>query len=418
MTPKKIFSERGKKWMMSVVSFTVLCTLFGFLTYQLTKKPVTVILDGKKQELSIHAKTVRDLLKNLHVKVGKHDIVKPGLDSALQPNMKVKWTPTVPVKLSKNGDTEEAWTAARTVNQFLQAQGIQVKSHDKLSPSLNTKIKHGMDISYSPGMKVNLNVAGKSQTLWTTASDSTTVGDFLKHQQIKFDSNDQIKPGLQTPLTAVSDITVTRIKKVTDVVENTLDYTVVTKRDSSLAKGKKKIVNPGKEGKVKKIYAVTMKNGKEVSRKLVDTKTVQKKENRVVAVGTKVYTPAPTPVHKYHSSSGSSSRSSASSSSSSSGHSTSKQFYVSSTAYTASCGGCSGITTLGLNLKTHPNSKVIAVDPNLIPLGSRVWVQGYGYAIAGDTGGAIQGHRIDVFFPTKSGAYGWGSRRVLIKVLN
>lgn len=410
MPPKRYFlSGRGKKWMMSIVSFTVLCSLFGLLTFQLTKKPVTVILDGKKKKVSVHAKTVRDLLKNLKVKVGKHDIVKPGLDAALRANTTVRWSPTVPIELSRNGKTEKDWTAAGTVSQFLKAQDIQVGSHDKLSPSLGSPIKNGMKISYSPGIKVDLKVAGKEKTVWTTTADSTTVGDFLKHQQVKVDSSDKVKPDLQTPLTAVSDISVTRIKKVTDVVENTLDYAVVTKNDSSLQKGKKKVLNPGQEGKVKKVYAVTMKNGKEVSRKLVDTKTVQKKENRVVAVGTKVYSQTS---HSYSSSSGSSSGSG------SAGGSAAKQFYVSSTAYTASCSGCSGFTTLGLNLKTHPNAKVIAVDPSLIPLGSRVWVQGYGYAIAGDTGGAIHGHKIDVFFPTKSGAYGWGSRTVLIKVLN
>ncbi len=53
------------------------------------------------------------------------------------------------------------------------------------------------------------------------------------------------------------------------------------------------------------------------------------------------------------------------------------------TAYTASCAGCSGITTTGIDLRSNPGMKVIAVHPNVIPLGSRVHVEGYGYAIAG-----------------------------------
>ena len=93
-----------------------------------------------------------------------------------------------------------------------------------------------------------------------------------------------------------------------------------------------------------------------------------------------------------------------------------KEITVSASAYTASCNGCSGITSTGINLKKNPGLKVIAVDPRVIPLGSKVYVEGYGYAIAGDTGGAIKGNKIDVFIPTKSGALNWGRKTVNIKV--
>ena len=63
---------------------------------------------------------------------------------------------------------------------------------------------------------------------------------------------------------------------------------------------------------------------------------------------------------------------------------------MTATAYTASCAGCSGITATGINLKANPNQKVISVNPTVIPLGSKVSVEGYGEAIAGDTGGAIK----------------------------
>ena len=60
------------------------------------------------------------------------------------------------------------------------------------------------------------------------------------------------------------------------------------------------------------------------------------------------------------------------------------------TAYTAYCEGCSGVTANGTDIRSNPNLKVIAVDPRVIPLGTRVWVEGYGEAIAADTGGAIK----------------------------
>jgi len=88
------------------------------------------------------------------------------------------------------------------------------------------------------------------------------------------------------------------------------------------------------------------------------------------------------------------------------------------TAYTAYCAGCSGITANGTDIRSNPNLKVIAVDPRVIPLGTKVWVEGYGEAIAADTGGAIKGNKIDVFIPSDGQARNWGVRTVTVKILN
>ena len=87
------------------------------------------------------------------------------------------------------------------------------------------------------------------------------------------------------------------------------------------------------------------------------------------------------------------------------------------TAYTAYCTGCSGTTANGTDLRANPNQKVIAVDPRVIPLGTKVWVEGYGEAIAADTGGAIKGNKIDVFIPSDGQARQWGVRTVTVKIL-
>lgn len=91
---------------------------------------------------------------------------------------------------------------------------------------------------------------------------------------------------------------------------------------------------------------------------------------------------------------------------------------VTATAYTANCEGCSGTTKTGIDLIANPDKKVIAVDPDIIPLGSKVHVEGYGEAIAGDIGGAITGNRIDVFIPSESKAKKWGRQEVEVKILN
>lgn len=94
-----------------------------------------------------------------------------------------------------------------------------------------------------------------------------------------------------------------------------------------------------------------------------------------------------------------------------------KTISVSATAYTAKCDGCSGVTSTGVDLNANPNAKVIAVDPSVIPLGTKVHVEGYGYATAADVGGAIKGNKIDVHVPTKDEAMNWGVRTVNVTIV-
>lgn len=91
---------------------------------------------------------------------------------------------------------------------------------------------------------------------------------------------------------------------------------------------------------------------------------------------------------------------------------------MTATAYTAECDGCSGVTATGIDLLENRNMKVIAVDPSVIPLGTRVHVEGYGEAIAADTGGAIKGNKIDIHVPTKDEANDWGVRTVDVTILD
>ena len=95
-----------------------------------------------------------------------------------------------------------------------------------------------------------------------------------------------------------------------------------------------------------------------------------------------------------------------------------KEITVEATAYTAECEGCIGITKTGVDLNANPDAKVIAVDPSIIPLGSKVYVEGYGYATAEDTGGAIKGNRIDVFVPEQNDALQWGRKQVKVTIID
>jgi 3D (Asp-Asp-Asp) domain-containing protein len=94
-------------------------------------------------------------------------------------------------------------------------------------------------------------------------------------------------------------------------------------------------------------------------------------------------------------------------------HAASTALRMIATAYTAGCYGCSGITATG----QRAGHGIVAVDPAFIPLGSRLYVPGYGAAVAGDTGGAIKGRRIDLGFNSLADALRFGRREITVYVL-
>ncbi|EAE2480625.1 LysM peptidoglycan-binding domain-containing protein [Listeria innocua] len=110
-----------------------------------------------------------------------------------------------------------------------------------------------------------------------------------------------------------------------------------------------------------------------------------------------------------------SSNNSSSNSSSAQGN-VSKELTVTATAYSKAEPGMSHMTATGIDL--NDNSRVIAVDPSVIPLGSKVYVEGYGEAIAADTGGAIKGNKIDVHLNSVQEVNNWGVKQVKVQILD
>ncbi|AIS63665.1 LysM peptidoglycan-binding and 3D domain-containing protein [Listeria ivanovii] len=111
-----------------------------------------------------------------------------------------------------------------------------------------------------------------------------------------------------------------------------------------------------------------------------------------------------------------SSNESSSSKSASSQGNVSKEVTVTATAYSKEEPGMGHMTASGIDLNDNP--RVIAVDPSVIPLGSRVYVEGYGEAIAADTGGAIKGNKIDVHLNSVQECYNWGVKQVKVQILD
>ncbi|MGE1165119.1 ubiquitin-like domain-containing protein [Peribacillus simplex] len=382
---------------IAICSAILVSTALGILIHQGTKHTVTIMLDGKKEVVRTHAATVNDMLKDLEITVKAADYVHPSRDTAVDDDLEVVWKPAQKIVLVQDGKAKKVWSTADTVDELLKEQDLSVKEQDKITPSKNTKLNANMEVSIDKAFSLKLVVAGDEKKVWST---STTVADFLKQQGVKLNDLDRVEPELAEKVEAENTVNVIRIEKVTDVVEEPVDFAVITKKDDSLSKGKEKIVKEGKDGLISKEYEVIKENGKEVKRELLSEKVVNKKQDKVVTVGTKTtVAQASRGVTNVSSTSG-------------------KEIYVSSTAYTASCKGCSGVTSTGVDLKSSPGAKIIAVDPSVIPMGSKVYVEGYGYAVAADKGGAIKGNRIDVFFSSKNDAYRWGAKKVKIRVLD
>lgn len=392
---KNLFSKSLSKQKTAVLiaSFIVFLAAFSFVSHEATKKTVTLVKDGEETIVKTQADTIEEFLEEQKISPHSKDYVFPAANEKIKDDSKVVWNTAKQVEILGSNERKSVWTTALTVEELLKDEGIPLTEHDKVKPKLDSKIENDLSIQIEKAFTTIFVDGGKEKKVWTT---STTVADFLEHQGVSLKEQDRVEPQQDELVTKDTVVKVIRVEKVTDVVEEPVEFAVVTKKDSSLGEGEEKVVTKGQEGLVKREYEVILENGEEVSRTLLKETQIKESQNKIVAVGTK-------------SSSETVSRGVSSS--------TGREFYVSSTAYTANCNGCSGITATGFNLHENPNAKVIAVDPNVIPLGSKVYVEGYGYAIASDTGGAIKGNKIDVFFPTKEQAYRWGTRTVKIKIV-
>jgi uncharacterized protein YabE (DUF348 family) len=390
---KNLFSESLSMKRLAIIfaSFVVLAATLGFSYYEGSKYTVALTLNGQQKIIKTHAVTVKDLFAELEIPVTSKDYLSPSANAKVKDNQKIVWKQAKQVEIVQDNEKKTIWTTAGTVAELLKEQSIVLNERDEITPRPQETIENKMEISIKFALHLTLVDGGNEQQVWST---SATVADFLTQQGIKLNEFDRVEPSLSATVKKDDVINVIRVEKVTDVVEEPIQFAVITKKDESVEKGKQITVKEGRQGLVSREYEIILENGKEVSRKLMGEQSLREKLDKVVAVGTKEL--------EFQVSRGAE---------------TGTEFYVNTTAYTAYCNGCSGTTATGFDLRANPTAKVIAVDPRVIPLGTKVYVEGYGYAIASDTGGAIKGHKIDVFFPTKAEAFRWGVRKVKIKVL-
>lgn len=397
-------SLRSKQTVISVISLILFVTVISFVLYQGTKKTVTLDANGEAIEVTTHAKTVEQLLQGQNIDVAEHDKISPSLNTKIVNGLAISWEQAKEVTISVDGNQSKVWTTETQVKDILKEANIEVSEHDSLKQGIDTEVGADNKIDIQKAFQVSLVDGVNKRQVWST---STTVANFLKQQGIQLNEFDRVENNLKDVITPQSKITVVRVEKVIDVVEDSLDFAIEKKQDASLQKGKQKIVTAGQKGLMTKTYEIVKENGQVVAKNLQSKNVVKEPQKQVVAIGTKtvvatVASASTAPTVSRGSTEPASGR----------------EFYVTATAYTPYCNGCSGTSATGIDLRSNSGLKVIAVDPSVIKLGSKVWVEGYGTAIAGDTGGAIKGNKIDILVQTESQASSWGVRKVRIKVLN
>jgi 3D (Asp-Asp-Asp) domain-containing protein len=275
----------------------------------------------------------------------------------------------------KKGDT--LWDLSRTNNTTVE--------NTKMLNGLTTDLIHpGDELTIAPEKHY---LVEEGNTLWDIAKNhDTTVSQIKEWNNLH---TDLIHPGLNLLIfegvknTAQSEVsntsTVTKTETTSNVPAETVSPKTVAAPKEEVSTPKVEVAAPKEEASAPKESVSTPKESAPAPKE--DVSKPKESASTTKVTGSKVVT-------------------------------------VEATAYTASCKGCSGVTATGINLIKNPNTKVISVDPNVIPLGSKVYVEGYGEAIAGDTGGAIKGKRIDVFIANKQDAINFGRKQVKVTILN
>ncbi|MCB2294685.1 G5 domain-containing protein [Clostridium algoriphilum] len=320
-------------------------------------------------------------------------------------------------------------TYQKTLGSALKKSNINIDVKDKINKPLNSKIVDNGIITINRAVNIKVFVDNKELNI---KSAEKNVTQMLSSQKIAIKSSDKVSPSVQTKLTKGMNVKITRVDTKTIQKSSPIDFSTVFKKDNKMEKSKTNVSQKGVKGEKKITLNVTYENGKEVTRKVVKETLVKKPQNKIIVQGnltattysrgqtsktsTNVINVKATSnnakkVSSVYSSPKAAEKTSSRGSSSTSG----KVLSVKSTAYSAS----NGITASGSKtVRNVGGFSTIAVDPNIIPLGTKLYVEGYGNAIAADTGSAIQGNVIDLFFNTNAEACNWGVRYLKVHILN
>lgn len=311
------------------------------------------------------------------------------------------------ITLNINSQPRHIATNCATVGELLQDQKIYLTKDDYLDMDLDQKIYDGMTIWLRLAIDVTIQAG---QETYTVHSQPLTVAQALETAGVVVDDDDVLEEARLSYLYKDTTISVTKMEtKQVEVLED-IEPAVEKKEVANLPKGTTSVINPGEKGQKRLTYTVTYKDGQEVSRELIKEEVVKEAVAKVEGIGTGDVTAAVS-TGSYGGTVISDTGAGVAVASDGSEFYYSRSFTAQATAYTAT----GNQTATG----TWPaEGRTIAVDPSVIPLGTRVYVVGYGYAIAEDTGGAVQGNIIDLYMDSYDDCINWGRRNVTVYILD
>ncbi|MDI6900968.1 MAG: G5 domain-containing protein [Anaerosomatales bacterium] len=313
------------------------------------------------------------------------------------------------VTVVEDGVTAYHSTDAATVGEFLTRAGVELGEGDVVSPALAEEITDGTTIVVRHAVPVDLDCNGDILELRVIG---TTVADALVAAGVDPSLGVHVSPPVDTALVPGMTITATDIflRIVQEEVE--VPFEIVEKQDDSILAGQRKVANEGMAGRSIRVYEVLVTGGVEGARTLIAEEVVAEPVAEVVLVGTKA-PPEPKPLAR-------------GAIASNPAPTNGDRVTVTATAYTPWDPGCGGISVINRRLSAYRVPEgwgIVAVDPSVIPLGTKLYVPGYGYAVAADTGGAIKGKIIDVCYwaggssVARSAALRWGRRTVTVTIV-
>ncbi len=306
------------------------------------------------------------------------------------------------IVIAHDGQEIQVSTLASTVEDVLNKQNIVIGDGDKIIPKMNERIKDGMEIIIHRAFEIKLVDGQREENILTT---ETNVKDLIYSLDIQLNEKDKIEPKLEKPIGEGQVIKITRVTQEVAVETQELPYQTVFKNNNNLDKGKTQKIQEGKKGLKELKFQVTYEDGIEVEREVIDETIVENAVNEVIEKGTLTLVAT---------SRGDIAKSS-------------RVINMAATAYDLSFQSTGkrpgdkyyGITASG----THVRPGVVAVDPRVIPLGTKLYIEStdgtpdYGYASAEDKGGAIKGNKIDLYFETPQQVRRFGRRTVKVHIL-
>ncbi|MCG0277347.1 MAG: ubiquitin-like domain-containing protein [Thermanaeromonas sp.] len=288
------------------------------------------------------------------------------------------------VALEVDGQEKLLRTRAKTVEQVLAEEGVTLAPEDEVNPPLLTPVTRGLRIQVKRAVPVRILVDGGEREIRLVPG---TVGQALERAGVHLGPLDRVEPADTEKLVEPGEtIKVIRVEVKTEMVEEEVGYQVIRRQDPGLEIGTTRVLQQGRKGLKRIEYRVTYEDGAEVKREVVKEEIVREPVPQVIVVGTLREVSRGGYTLRFR-----------------------QALWVTATAYTHT----GNRTATG----TVPRLGTVAVDPQVIPLGSRLYIEGYGFGRAEDVGSSIRGERIDVFFESLEATRRWGVRRVKVYIL-